>query len=799
MDTKAINHYFPQRFNMEKCYHCGDVLPNPSIHFDQKEFCCQGCSNVYGLLNSNSLKGFYQFERNPGIKPNRGRSDKYQFLDIPEIRARYIQYEDGKMARVKLSLPSIHCSSCIYLLENLSKINEGVLTSQVHFAKKEATIVLNPAKLNLSELADLLHFIGYEPDFGRKAETKGVKKSFLLKIGLAGFAFGSIMLWSAPDYFGITLDNLSFRNFTAYLSFVVSLPVFLYSANEYYLSAYKALRSRSINLDVPITLGILALYAQSTFQIFTQQGPGYMDSFAGFIFFLLIGKWFQNRTYQSLSFDRDYSSYFPVAIHRISGDHSEIIPIEQLKEGDRIQVRNEEIIPCDSLLISEEADIDYSFVTGESSLITKKKGELIYAGGKLNGMTIELAVKSGTNRSHLTQLWNETKDKKEANPLVRYQDRISRYFLLILILVALLSGIAWFFIDPSKIMTVIVSILIVACPCALALSSPFTMGNALSVLGKNGLYLKNTNVVEALSEIDTIVFDKTGTLTDPFGFQVQFSDRSMQEEDWAVLKELSSHSTHPLSKLIFHHLRDTHEPVKLSQFKEIKGKGMEAHFDGNYFQLGNSVFVACPKDQVEHGTVYFAKNGNIIQKIQVKSAFRHSVKGLLSKLSDKEIFVLSGDDEKDLPELISLGFKPGNCFFKQEPKDKASFIAERQKLGRKVLMLGDGLNDVGALGTADVGMALSEDMFRFTPSSDAILDAKDFHLLHRFFAVSKYAKIVLKICLAFSITYNFIGLSFAITASLSPIVAAILMPISSITVVFLSSVLIHFKYWRGIE
>jgi Cu+-exporting ATPase len=239
--------------------------------------------------------------------------------------------------------------------------------------------------------------------------------------------------------------------------------------------------------------------------------------------------------------------------------------------------------------------------------------------------------------------------------------------------------------------------------------------------------------------------------------------------------------------------------VKLSQFKEIKGKGMEAHFDGNYFHLGNSVFVACPKDQVEHGTVYFAKNGNIIQEIQVKSAFRHSVKGLLSKLSDKEIFVLSGDDEKDLPELISLGFKPGNCFFKQEPKDKASFIAERQKLGRKVLMLGDGLNDVGALGTADVGMALSEDMFRFTPSSDAILDAKHFHLLHRFFAVSKYAKIVLKICLAFSITYNFIGLSFAITASLSPIVAAILMPISSITVVFLSSVLIHFKYWRGIE
>ena len=404
---------------METCYHCGDALPTPSIKEDQKEFCCIGCANVYTLLHSNSLNNFYQFEKTPGTKPKNGRSDKYQFLDIPEIRSRYIQFEDDQIVRVKLSLPSIHCSSCIYLLENLTKINPHILTSQVHFAKKEAVIVFEKQALLLSELADLLQFIGYEPDFGRKAETKTVQKSFLLKIGLAGFAFGSIMLWSAPDYFGISLDNVSFRNFTAYLSFIVSLPVFLYSANEYYLSAYKAVRSRSINLDVPITMGILALYAQSTYQIFTEQGPGYMDSFAGFIFFLLIGKWFQNRTYQSLSFDRDYSSYFPVAIHRILENGTEIIPIEQLKAGDHIQVRNEEIIPCDSILLSPEAQIDYSFVTGEAALITKKEGDLIYAGGKLVGMNISLRVKSETNRSHLTQLWNETKDKKESNQLVR--------------------------------------------------------------------------------------------------------------------------------------------------------------------------------------------------------------------------------------------------------------------------------------------------------------------------------------------------------------------------------------------
>ena len=783
---------------METCYHCGDELPNPSIHFDKKEFCCHGCSNVYALLNNHALKDFYQFERTPGNKPKKGRSDKYQFLDIPEIRERFIQFEDDHIVRVCLSLPSIHCTSCIYLLENLSKINSHVRSSQVHFAKKEATIVFQKDGFSLSELADLLQFIGYEPDFGRKSSAKGTKISFLLKIGLAGFAFGSIMLWSAPDYFGITLDNVSFRNFTAYLSFLVSLPVFLYSANEYYLSAYKAIRSRSINLDVPITLGIFALYAQSTFQIFTQQGPGYMDSFAGFIFFLLIGKWFQNRTYQSLSFDRDYSSYFPVAIHRITEKGIEIIPIEQLKQGERIQVRNEEIIPCDSLLLSDEAQIDYSFVTGESEIITKKKGAFIYAGGKLTGMSIELQVKSETNRSHLTQLWNETKDKKEANPFVRYQDRISRYFLLILLLVALVSGIIWAFLDPNKIMMVIVSILIVACPCALALSSPFTLGNAMSVLGKNGLYLKNTNIVEALGEITTIVFDKTGTLTDPLAYRLEYSNSMMQDEDWRMLKELSSHSTHPLSKLIHSNLQEIATGIHMESFQEWKGKGIEGKLNGADYLLGSAKFTGVASTKWKNGSVYFTKNGELLQEVHFTSAFRKEIPEILQQLSDKKLFVLSGDDSKDLDKLVSLGFQAEHCFFHQEPKDKALFIEAKQASGEKVLMLGDGLNDVGALGMAHVGIALSEDMFRFTPSSDAILDAHHLRLLPQFFQVSKYAKSVLKICLAFSITYNLIGLSFAVSASLSPIVAAILMPISSITVVFLSTALIHFKYWRSI-
>ena len=463
---------------MEKtCFHCGDNLPAVPIQKDEKLFCCTGCSNVYSLLKNHNLGEFYSFEKQPGIKPESLRADKFNFLDIQEIRKRFIQFENEKLVRVTLSLPTIHCTPCIYLLENAQKLNPAIINCQVHFAKKEATIVFDPKTLKLSELATFLSRIGYEPNFGKKENKSVIDKTFLLKIGIAGFAFGSIMLWSAPEYFGIEKDNLFFRNFTSYLTLAISIPVLLYSANEYFISAFKALRSKVLNLDVPITIGIISLYAQSLYSILKNEGPGYMDSFAGFIFFLLIGKWFQSVSYRSLSFDRDYSSYFPVAVTKLSGKSEEIVPIEKLAQNDVILIRNEEIIPCDSTLISNEAEIDYSFVTGESDPVSKTKDDLVYAGGKVIGKSIQLKVNATTDRSHLTQLWNETLNKKKEHQLVRYQDRIAQYFLVIILIISAVCAGIWAFIDPHMITKVIVSILIVACPCALALSAPFTLGN----------------------------------------------------------------------------------------------------------------------------------------------------------------------------------------------------------------------------------------------------------------------------------------------------------------------------------
>lgn len=777
------------------CFHCGDTLPNKPIETEGHSFCCNGCANVYQLLNQHLLDAFYQYEPMAGSKPRNERPDAYAFLDLEELRSRYITFQNEQRVHLNLSLPSIHCSSCIYLLENLNKINSKVLRVQVHFARKQASIVID-SKMALSELANLLNYIGYPPDFSKNENnSKKHDRTFLFQLGTAGFAFGSIMLWSTPDYFGLGKDNPGFRNFSAYLSLLASIPVLLFSARGYLISAYKAIRSKAINLDVPISIGILALYLQSLLQILNGQGAGYMDSFAGFIFFLLIGKWFQNITYASLSFDRDFTSFFPVAIQRINkANHKDIVPIEALQIDDLIEVRNEEIIPCDSELSSANTYIDYSFVTGESLPVLVNKGDLIYAGGKIQGVASQMIVKATSNRSHLTQLWNETKNKTPKNQLIRYQDRIAQYFLIVLLLLALSSGIFWCVVDKSQMMKVIVALLIVACPCALALSAPFTLGNALRVLGKIGLYLKNVSVVESLTAIDTIVLDKTGTLTDPNSYELKIKSNSLNKDQFAVFVNMARQSTHPLSRALALANEDIDE-LTLEDFQEIKGQGLSASYQNQHFIMGSAAFVG--NEQNAQGNELFLNVDSQTAHIQFESKWRTKAIGaIIEKIGKEHLYILSGDQPKDSDQLIALGFSPERMYFGLNPGQKSDQIKKLQSNGRQVLFIGDGLNDVGALGTAEIGIALSEDMFRFTPSCDAILEAKFFSQLPQMIEIGRYAKRVLQICLAFSLLYNLFGLSIAFTGQLTPLIAAILMPISSITIVILSTVLIQLKFKR---
>ena len=779
----------------ENCYHCGDDIIGKGYLIEEKKFCCNGCMMVYQLLSDNNMDAYYTLEKKPGLKPSNANENKYNFLEVESIQEKFIDFKDGNISKINLFLPEIHCSSCIYLLENISKIEPSIISCQVNFTKREASISFDNEKLKLSELAHLLDKIGYAPNFGNKEESeKKLDKQFLYKLGIAGFAFGSIMLWSFPEYLGIEDMNQKMRNFTSYLSFVVSIPVLLYSANAYFISAYKAIKYKTLNLDVPITIGIIALYAQSTYTIFTGGGPGYMDSFATFIFWLLIGKWFQNKTYKTLSFERDYKSYFPVAITKLTENQETIVEIEELKQQDTIIVRNEEVIPCDSELLSDEAKIDYSFVTGESLPVIKKKGDFIYAGGKLIGHRSKLKVLKESNRSHLTQLWNDViKDDKDAKQKT-IQDKMSVYFLSAILFISAGAGLAWAFIDAGKITQIVVSILIVACPCALAISAPFTYGNITRVLGRKGLYIKNSKVIERINEITDIVFDKTGTLTTGILDGIEYFGKELTDEEKQIIIAVAHSSTHPLSRGIVQNLKKSTLSVQFeaSNFEEISGKGICAECNGKKVKIGSRSFVndTSPQESSYETSVSISINDVFVGKFIFHSELRNGIDEMVNNLTNYQLHILSGDNKKD-EELLREFFPNNTTFlFNQSPKDKLEFIDNLNQENKKVMMIGDGLNDAGALGKAHVGIAVSEDIFRFTPSSDAIIEANQLNKLPQLVSISNYSKTVLNTCLGFSLSYYVVGLSIAISGNMSPLVAAILMPISSITVVFLSTFLV---------
>ncbi|MCC5927612.1 MAG: heavy metal translocating P-type ATPase metal-binding domain-containing protein [Cyclobacteriaceae bacterium] len=776
------------------CYHCGDACDQQPIQFDEKKFCCDGCKTVYSILKENDLCTYYDLDSNPGITlKSKNFEDKYAYLDSEEIMRIILDFLDGERAKATFFIPSIHCSSCIWLLENLYKLQTGVKTSRVNFSKKELQIDFNPALISLRQLVELLATLGYEPSISLEDQDKKVQKSenrgLFLRIGVAGFAFGNIMLLSFPEYFGFEgIQDGSIRWAISIINILLAIPVATYCSAYYYRSAWAGLRQGFINIDVPISLGILALFFRSLFEILSQTGPGYFDSLAGLLFFLLTGRWFQSYTYQGLSFERDYKSYFPLAVQRLQDGKIAPVTVRDLKKGDIIQLRNNEIIPADCRLLSKEAHIDYSFVTGESESQLRVQNDFIYAGGRQKGESIQLEVVKPVSQSYLTRLWNNEAFASDKDS--RYQNlinTISKYFTIVVLTLAL-GGLAfWFTRDSGKAIQVFAAVLIVACPCALSMATPYTLGNTMRIFGRRGFYLKNAQVIEKLSLIQDIVFDKTGTITLSNESELRYEGDALRDEDAVALASLTANSIHPLSRRIAASFRDKYQPQPVESYEETVGKGLSGRVKGKEYRLGSATFtgVALPPGDGQSSMVFISIDGRPTGCFHIGNKYRDSLRNVVERLSSAyTLTLLTGDSGREEKNLRTI-FPDGTAMkFDQKPEDKLLYIYNLQKeKQRRVLMVGDGLNDAGALSQSDAGISITEDISGFTPASDAILSAESFHQLPDFLSFTGLARKVIISSFIISFMYNIVGLSFALAGLLTPLVAAILMPLSSITVV----------------
>ena len=752
------------------------------------------------MLEANDLCNYYAIDETPGISKRDSIIRNFDFLEDPDLIQKLIEFTNGNITTITFDIPQMHCSSCVWILENLYKFDNGVINSEVNFLNKTLSVKFREKETTIKKIVEQLDSLGYLPnlslDTNRDDKLKNEFKRLYYKIGIAGFSFGNVMLLSFPEYLSYTdLVTAEFQNIFNWISLALSLPVFLYSASEYYISAFKGLKKKIVNIDVPITLGIFVLFFRSLYEMFIGGGVGYLDSMTALVFLLLTGKVFQNKTYDAMNFERNYKSYFPIAVTIKKDGKETTIPVDKLEVGQRIVVKNNELIPADAILISEKANIDYSFVTGESQPVEVFNGEMIFAGGKEIGQAIEVETVKEVSQSYLTQLWNSSAfNKKHESKIETTVTFVSKYFTFIILAIAISAFIYWVNTDVNLAFNAFTAVLIIACPCALALSTPFTLGNSQRIFGRNKFYVKNTSVVEKLAEITSIVFDKTGTITETLGSKIEFIGEKLSKDEQNLIKALVLNSSHPLSLKIAS-LLSFNKKLNIENYSEETGKGISGIINGKNILVGSRKFVS--NKNIEENdistNVYVSIDNKELGYFRITNIYRTGLKEIVSSLIKKyKLFVLSGDNEGEKMNLLNYFESEKSLFFHQTPHDKLNFINDLQNKNEKVLMIGDGLNDAGALVKSDVGISIAEDINNFSPACDGIMDAKSFKNIKEFIRFSITSKKIIIISFIISFMYNIIGISFAVQGTLSPVISAVLMPISSISIVVFTTISTNF-------
>jgi len=778
------------------CYHCGEDCRNDKIHIAQKIFCCEGCKMVYQVLNQNDLCEYYHLNANPGITQRIPiRDNKFSFLDDDKIKAKLISFRNDRQTHVTFYLPQMHCSSCLWLLENLHRIDDGVISSKVNFARREVDIVFLNENATLRKVAEVLTRIGYEPHISLNdlSETRpGINKSMIYQLGVAGFCFGNIMLMSFPEYFGIDASETGLRGIFRWMNFFLAIPVLLYSAFSFYESSWKALKHKFLNIDAPIALAIIITFIRSAYEVISGTGGGYFDSMTGIVFFMLAGRILQDKTYRQLSFERDYTSYFPIAVSIIKENKEVPVTLPEVKTGDTLLIHYEELIPADGILTKGKAFIDYSFVTGEALPVLKEVGEIVYAGGKQTAGNIEILVVKEVAQSYLTNLWNRDDPiaigfKKE-NQLANksFVQLLSRYFTYIVFAIALATGVYWGINNTERLWPAVTAVFIIACPCALLLSNTFTNGNVLRILGRNHFYLRSAQTIEDIAGVDHIVLDKTGTLTSAQELAIRYEGKPLTTEQQRRIAALAANSNHPLSRAIVSWLGLTGK-VKVDGFKETTGKGIEGMVGDAWLKIGSAHFVTGKENGDGQTAVYVSFENELYGSFRFSNHYRKDIPLLLRNLKyNYRLSVLSGDNDAERDNLQQMVGNNTVLLFNQKPEDKLRYIRQLQQTGQQVMMIGDGLNDAGALKQSDVGIAVTEQTNNFTPASDAIIEAKKIADLTRFIRLCQANRNIVMASFVVSIVYNIIGLFFATQGTLSPLIAAILMPSSSLSILLLT-------------
>ncbi|MBN8222485.1 MAG: heavy metal translocating P-type ATPase metal-binding domain-containing protein [Spirochaetes bacterium] len=774
------------------CAHCGAA--GSAIVTGGLSFCCEGCSRVYSILRDQNLLGYYDFsESRPASLKESARQD-FTYADGEWFHRTFTTAAGAGRYAIRLKLPAIHCAACVWLLEKMPEMLPGVTGARINYLRKELTLTAENS-LPVSRLVQFVADLGYVPDFkpesGRSRALTQYDKGLLKRMAVAAFGFGNAMLFSFPEYFSERLEGRFQLTFMA-LNVALAAFILFYAAGEFFVNAWRALRQKKIILDLPISVGIMAMFARSVAEILQGTSSGYFDTFAGLIFFLLIGRYVQSRSYTYLAFERDNLLFLPLAVRKKTGENEKVTAVQDLQVGDTIRLLNGEIAPTRCRVISAAGAADYSFITGEALPVQLRAGDTFETGGRVVGQSVEMEITEPVDQARINRIWEGAGQSVTSTTFATessFADRMLPYFTFVVIAAALAGLFYWLPSDSAKAWNAFSAVLVITCPCALAMAKPFSFYTTQSVLGRAGLYLKSAAVVEKFFSIGRIIFDKTGTITAAGEYEVAFSGAALTSGERSALRALTRESAHPLSRAVFDSLGDAADEA-VAGFEEITGRGIAGVVHNVRYLLGSADFlsqagVAVPAAAAPNAgsVVHAAAGARYLGSFSISNKSRAGLGAALQKLSaDYRLALVSGDSDRERSRFAAVFPEGAPLHFSASPAQKAELVGQFEEQG-PTLMLGDGLNDAAALGRASLGIAISENSANFSPASDAILNSGSFALLPRLLKQARQAKKTAIIAYLISFGYNIFGVSVALTGGLTPLFCAILMPISSLSVI----------------
>lgn len=793
-------------FNEEKiaCSHC-HLSFKPSLLINQVSdnqsyyFCCKGCQGVFNLLHDSGLDTFYDRTKEQKLTPQSKKFEDSTIFDTAVFAENFI-HPIGELCEVSLIVEGIHCSACVWLNEKMLHELEGVVEANINFSTHKAKILWDPSEVKLSAIIELIRSIGYDafaydPKVS-ETQANSNKKSYHQRLIVAVFASMNIMWIAIAQYAGLFYGmDSSVKTIFNVAEALLATPVLFYSGWVFFRGAYFGLKNHFVNMDILVATGALLTYLYSLFITLTQSGEAYFDSVVMIITFVLFGKYLELLSKKKASDTLDaLNKHIPVQTRKLTDQGLEDISVHNVSLGDILEIHAGERFALDAKVVKGESYVDESSLTGERDPVLKSFNETIVSGTTNMSHTLVVEVVKTYKNSTFSKLLTLLDDALAKKPAIeKLANTLSAYFSTVILILAALTFFAWYFPVFSEAVSfdtafmVGISVLIIACPCALALATPIASLVGVSMGAEKGVLFKESAMLETLAKTTKVFFDKTGTLTEG-KLEVSHTHKLGDISDEEIAALLFA-SIHPVAKAIFSELNVEITQNAFDHYELLPGKGIYAINDGITYHGGsqkyfNTLGIQTPEIDTTKTLFFVAKESKLVCYFELEDKLRDESLELVEYLDKRgiELFMLTGDHEQSAKH-VAQQLNISEVHASLSPEDKAAFIRDNRRSNDVIVMVGDGLNDILVLAAADIGIAMGKGADVTIDSSDVVLLHDDMKSLKEAFVISARSFRLIKQNLAISLVYNVITIPLAMAGYIIPLIAALSMSLSSLLVV----------------